>query len=77
MASTGTIVFPSNSYNCPYSVGSTDYYYNFPGCSPTIFVVPNSFPCLSFVTGTSTCAVCYPGYIVVDGSCVFFPCGTR
>lgn len=64
---TGGITFSTDPYACPYSASYPDYYLNFQGCSAPAST--NGAPCIGYNPITKMCALCLPGYTLVNGAC--------
>jgi hypothetical protein len=62
------VTYNSDTFTCPYDSSFGDYYSNFQGCTQTIS--PKGLPCASYNAITGTCALCLPGYTLVNGSCI-------
>ena len=73
------ITFDSFPYACPYNQNYQDYYMTFQPCLS--FVNANGtnvanvgqpgFPCVSFDNATLSCIVCFDGFKLVAGKCVY------
>jgi hypothetical protein len=74
----GIINIPTDSYTCPYTAGSTDAFATFIGCTAsTTSVIISGVTCLRYVGTSSNCEECISSYKVVNGACVYNPCGLR
>lgn len=62
------LVFPSDSYSCPYDMNFPDYYSNFQGCTTPNPIQPG-FPCLTFDYIKQVCTGCAATYTLINGTC--------